>query len=109
MVPGQNGKSRSILHMRCDYSAHASVTAAFHLQSPETSIGMISLAARSRYSVGMSLACLFRLHRPMLTSIVKREGGYKALCDHCGMPIERPEVGRWAIVEPMISGRDKAA
>ena len=54
----------------------------------------------------MSLRCIFRRHQPMLTSIVKREHGYAALCDHCGMPIEREDGGRWSASEPLIS-RDR--
>jgi len=38
----------------------------------------------------------------MLTSIVKRRHGYAALCDDCGLPIERPEDGRWSSAEPLI-------
>lgn len=59
----------------------------------------------SQYSAGMSLRCLFRSHRPMLTSIVRREGRYKALCDNCGLPIERFETGRWAATMPLVARR----
>ena len=49
----------------------------------------------------MSLRCLFLRHQPMLTSIVKREHGYAALCDHCGLPIERGDQGSWAGAQPL--------
>lgn len=57
----------------------------------------------------MSLRCLLRRHQPMLTSIVQRDRGYAALCDRCGMPIERSEAGRWAVSEPLISRSRQAA
>jgi hypothetical protein len=60
------------------------------------------------FTSAMSLRCLFGRHRPMLTSILKRADGYAALCDDCGLAIERSEAGRWAIAEP-AAGRDKAA
>lgn len=45
----------------------------------------------------------------MLTSIVKRVDRYAALCDACGMPIERTEEGRWTVPESLVSKRDQAA
>jgi hypothetical protein len=57
----------------------------------------------------MSLRCLLLRHRPMLTSIVKRQNGYTALCDECGLPIERADEGRWTASEALISKRDLAA
>jgi hypothetical protein len=57
----------------------------------------------------MSFSCLFGRHRPMLASIIKRQNGYAALCDDCGLPIERAENGRWHGAEPLVSRRDKAA
>ena len=57
----------------------------------------------------MSLRCIFRRHRPMLTSIMRRESGYAALCDECGLPIERSEEGRWTVSEPLLSRRRQAA
>lgn len=62
-----------------------------------------------RYLVDMSVRCLFRLHRPMLTSIVRRENGFAALCNDCGLPIERSDVGRWSASEALLSRRDQAA
>ena len=56
----------------------------------------------------MNLRCLFR-HRPMLTSIVKQSHAYTALCDTCGLPIERTEEGRWTASASLLSRRDEAA
>jgi len=61
------------------------------------------------YLQRMSVRCLFRLHRPMLTSIVRRENGFAALCNECGLPIERSEEGRWSASEPLLTRRDQAA
>jgi len=57
----------------------------------------------------MGLRCLFRRHRPMLSSIVRRQDRYTALCDDCGMPIERGEKGRWASAEALVSRQGRAA
>jgi transcription elongation factor Elf1 len=64
---------------------------------------------RTHYIAPMSFTCLLGRHRPMLASIVKRKKGYTALCDDCGLPIERPENGRWAAAEPLLARGDKAA
>jgi hypothetical protein len=45
----------------------------------------------------------------MLTSIVRRQDGYAALCDDCGLPIGRGENGRWTNAEPLLSKQHKAA
>jgi hypothetical protein len=57
----------------------------------------------------MSLRCLFRVHRPLLTSIARRQNRYTALCDGCGRPIERSIEGRWTAAEPLVSRRGQAA
>jgi len=57
----------------------------------------------------MSLRCFLGRHRPLLASISRREQGFTALCDDCGLPIERTEDGRWIASEPLVSRRDKAA
>jgi hypothetical protein len=54
----------------------------------------------------MSLLCFFGRHRPMLTSIVRRDSGYTALCDHCGLPIVRAEDTRWTASVPLIAMPD---
>jgi hypothetical protein len=56
----------------------------------------------------MSLRCLMGLHRPILNSIVRRADRYTALCDSCGLPIERLEEGRWTVAQPLISRQDQA-
>jgi hypothetical protein len=61
------------------------------------------------YLGGMRLRCLFLRHRPMLTSIVEREGGFAALCDDCGAPIERRADGPWTRAQGLLSRRDQAA
>jgi len=61
------------------------------------------------YLSAMGLRCLFRRHRPMLSSIVRRQDRYTALCDDCGMPIERGEKGRWASAEALVSRQGRAA
>jgi hypothetical protein len=55
----------------------------------------------------MSLRCLFNVHRPMLTSIVRRSSGYTALCDGCGLPLERLEEGRWRASQPLATVQDR--
>jgi hypothetical protein len=45
----------------------------------------------------------------MLNSIVRREDRYTALCDSCGLSIERSEEGRWTETQPLVSRRDQAA
>jgi hypothetical protein len=45
----------------------------------------------------------------MLTSILKKEDGYTALCNDCGLPIVRSDDARWTIAEPLVSRRDEAA
>lgn len=62
-----------------------------------------------QYQRSMSLTCLFRRHRPMLSSIMRRETGYTALCDRCGLPIERTDDGRWTASEPLLSKRERVA
>ena len=57
----------------------------------------------------MSLRCLFGRHRPMLTSIMRRDSDFTALCDDCGLPIMRAEDTRWAATAGLVSRRDQAA
>jgi hypothetical protein len=45
----------------------------------------------------------------MLTSIIRREDRFAALCDDCSLPIERSEGGRWSASEPLLTRRDQAA
>jgi hypothetical protein len=57
----------------------------------------------------MSLRCLFRVHRPRLTSIIRRQDRYTALCDGCELLIERSDEGRWKETEPLATRGDQAA
>jgi hypothetical protein len=57
----------------------------------------------------MSLRCLLNVHRPMLTSIVRRPDRFTALCDECGALIERSDDSRWAKSEPLASTRGQVA
>ncbi len=57
----------------------------------------------------MNLRCIVRRHRPMLTSIVRRESGFAALCDECELPIERTDKGRWVVSEPLLSRHNQIA
>jgi hypothetical protein len=45
----------------------------------------------------------------MLGSIIKRQNRYTALCDDCGLPIERSAQGRWTNSQALLSKRDQAA
>jgi hypothetical protein len=45
----------------------------------------------------------------MLTSIIRRTSGFEALCDECGLPIERSEGSRWIISEPLVLRHGKTA
>jgi hypothetical protein len=55
----------------------------------------------------MSLRCLFRVHQPMLTSIIRRHDRFTALCERCGLPIERSNDSRWGPSEPLVSQHDE--
>ena len=57
----------------------------------------------------MSLRCLFKVHRPMLTSIVRRADRSIAFCDDCGSSIERSGQSRWARSEPLVSSSGQVA
>ena len=77
------------------------------LSIPDISNNRTIHSGLSDYPTVMSLRCLFRTHRPMLTSIVRREGHYTALCDDCGLLIERSEAGRWAASVSLVARRDQ--
>jgi len=50
----------------------------------------------------MSLACFFGRHRPSLVSIrYGRDGGHRAHCERCAIPLERAEAGTWQVVTPL--------
>jgi hypothetical protein len=50
----------------------------------------------------MSLLCLFGRHKPSPPSVSRgKHGGYTALCDACGVPLERGDKGRWGAADPL--------
>lgn len=50
----------------------------------------------------MSLLCLLGLHKPSPPSLNRTEQGtYTALCEDCGVPIDRKESRRWKPTEPL--------
>jgi hypothetical protein len=58
----------------------------------------------------MSLLCFLGRHRPSITSIGRgKHGGYSALCESCGCPIEQHEKGPWRASGPLYERHDKAA
>jgi hypothetical protein len=60
------------------------------------------------YIVPMSLGCLFGRHRPSLSSIARRQGGYVAICEQCARPLEKRANGRWAASKPVYEAKDSA-
>jgi hypothetical protein len=80
-----------------------------HLQSCGRSAQHFRQSRGTATSSRVSFRCLFRVHRAMLTSIVRRADRYTALCDDCGLPLERSEEGRWAPPEPLVSRKGQAA
>ncbi|TYC83762.1 hypothetical protein FMM79_18975 [Novosphingobium sp. BW1] len=49
----------------------------------------------------MSLLCYFGRHKPSVHSISRgKQGGYGALCDSCGVPLERNDAGAWRVAAP---------
>ena len=69
----------------------------------------IPFVTQSGYFHRMSFRCILRRHRPMLTSIVRRSSGFEALCDDCGLPIERSDGSRWIGSEPLVLRHGKTA
>jgi hypothetical protein len=69
----------------------------------------IPFVPKSGYFESMSFRCILGRHRPMLTSIVRRTSGFEALCDECGLPIERSEGSRWISSEPLVLRHGKTA
>jgi hypothetical protein len=56
----------------------------------------------------MSLRCFIGVHRPLLASIIERADGFHALCEGCGLPIERAPERRWTVERPLAWRDDKA-
>ncbi len=57
----------------------------------------------------MSIRCLVGVHRPSLSAITRRNGGYATLCEDCARPLEREAEGRWAASEPLYNPRQGRA
>jgi len=56
----------------------------------------------------MSILCLFGRHKPSPVSLARRKhGGVVALCESCGMPLERSDKGSWHVVASLVS-KDRA-
>ncbi len=50
----------------------------------------------------MSLLCYVGRHTPSLASIARgKRGGYAALCQSCGVPLERDDGASWHAAAPM--------
>lgn len=50
----------------------------------------------------MSLLCYFGRHKPSIHSLTHgKDGGYVALCEACGVPMERAENGPWRAAEAL--------
>jgi hypothetical protein len=53
-----------------------------------------------------SLLCVLRRHQPSMPSLARgKQGGCTALCDACGVPIERGDKGSWRASEPAMQRR----
>lgn len=51
----------------------------------------------------MPLLCFIGRHKPGVSSIARgKGGGYQALCDSCGMPLEQNGKSRWKVIAPLV-------
>jgi hypothetical protein len=50
----------------------------------------------------MSWKCALGLHRPSIVSIARKASGLHALCEGCGVPLERNDTGRWRTALPLV-------
>lgn len=50
----------------------------------------------------MSWKCALGLHGPSAISIARKAGGLHALCEGCGLPLERNEEDRWRLAQPLV-------
>ena len=56
----------------------------------------------------MPLFCYFGRHKPSLASTARgKRGGYVALCEACGCPLERQDNGKWHAAEPLAGRTSK--
>ena len=53
----------------------------------------------------MSWRCILGFHQPSLVSISKKGSRLHALCDGCGVPLERSEEMGWALAPSLVAGR----
>jgi hypothetical protein len=51
----------------------------------------------------MAWFCIFGAHRPSTVSVARTASGLRALCDGCGLPLERSKEGRWAPAPPLAA------
>jgi len=51
----------------------------------------------------MAWSCIFGSHRPSSVSVARTASGLRALCDGCGLPLERSEKGRWTPAPPLAA------
>jgi hypothetical protein len=55
----------------------------------------------------MSLLCYFGRHKPSVQSVARgKHGGYAALCEACGVPVERGDRGPWRAADPISAHPD---
>lgn len=55
----------------------------------------------------MSLRCIFGYHRPSLSAITRRQGGYATICESCARPLERHVNGRWVASDPLYEMKSR--
>lgn len=60
------------------------------------------------YGVEVSLRCLLGIHRPSPASIARRPTGYTALCESCGLPLERQESRPWRAATPIVRATERS-
>jgi hypothetical protein len=50
----------------------------------------------------MAILCFFGRHKPSVNSISRgKRGGYAALCESCGCPLEQHDKGPWRASVPL--------
>jgi len=56
----------------------------------------------------MSLRCLLEAHSPSLSSIVRRQAGYSAVCEACARPLERTSTTCWVASAPLSDMKSRS-
>jgi hypothetical protein len=51
----------------------------------------------------MAWGCIFGSHRPSSVSVARSASGLRALCNGCGLPLERSQEGRWTPALPLAA------